>query len=218
VSRKKQRSDLTAPIDGLTPKEAALVRVTVEAASDGIELTREQAGTLAGYGTGEVARASASRAFGRPEVRSALMKAMREVAGVDAAASYALLRHVSSRGRSERTRVDAALAVARIGGLDTPQVVGGGAGVVLNLQIGGGAGTLLAQRMAMVPQPLMQQGFSGGAQPLIEGMRADQAEAPPAPPRPKAAAKRGVGGKTGASVPSTSPPRNSPPKTPRAKK
>jgi len=214
----RSRPGVATGPDGLNHREHHLVEVIVQAASEGIELTREQAGTAAGYGEGETARTSASRALSRPEVRDVLMKRLREIAGVDASASYAVLRHVASRGRSERTRVDAALAVARIGGLDVPQVVGGGAGVVLNLQIGGQAGTLLAQRMAMVPQPLANQGIARGTQPLIEGSLADQGQAPPTPLARSKAKPAPGGAKTGAQVPPTSTSRNSPPKTPRAKK
>lgn len=160
----------------LTEKERRLVDVIVHASSRGTELTREQAGTAAGYGRGEVARVQASRALQRPHVRAALMDGLRECATIDAAASYGVLRHLGRKATSERVRLDAALAVARIGGLDQGTAPPPGPGVVLNLHLDPALATLLAQRQAAPPAPPVIEGSSEASLSLDQG--ADGSRAP----------------------------------------
>ena len=102
----------------LTPKEAALVRVMIEAAVEKKAFpTREQAGALAGYGQGEVARVSASRALSRPHVIEAIQEGVREVAGADVAAMYHTLRNAAVKAPSARDRIAAASKVLDLAGM-----------------------------------------------------------------------------------------------------
>ena len=119
----------------LTEKEARLVEVIVQAASRGVELTREQAGSAAGYGRGEVARVGAHRALARPEVRTALTEALRETASVDAAGAYAIVRHLARKASSDRVRLDAAVTGLRIGGVDMQSISPSGPSITLNLAL-----------------------------------------------------------------------------------
>ncbi|MCK8785225.1 hypothetical protein M0638_12600 [Roseomonas sp. NAR14] len=141
-------SDETQAQRALTEKEQRLVDAIVHAASRGASVTREQAGTAAGYGRGDVARIQASRALARPAVRAALTKALQEAAQIDAASSLAVLRHLERRATSERVRLDAALAGLRIGGLDQSAQQATGAGVTVQIVFRTDAGETLAQRMS----------------------------------------------------------------------
>jgi hypothetical protein len=108
----------------LTSKERALVNALVEAAADKKAIpSRETLGTLAGYGKGETARVSASRALRRPPVRNAIAQGIRENASVDVAAMYITLRNAGLRAPSARDRIAAAskvLDLAGLGGGTTP--------------------------------------------------------------------------------------------------
>lgn len=101
----------------LTDKEAALVAALVSSASEGKSLSRTEAGMLAGYGSGETARVSASRALSRPAVRAALVDGLKDAAVVDASAAYAALRHVTDKATSTRDRIAAARTTLEMAGL-----------------------------------------------------------------------------------------------------
>lgn len=201
------------PTNGLTEREAKLVEVIIQAASEGRSITREQAGTAAGYEAGDGARVSAHRALKRPDVRKALMEGLRECAQVDAADAYAVLRHLASAGRSERVRADVALNLARMGGLDAPQGFGGGGGVAVQIVFRTDVGTLLTQPVVGHTQPIDVAYQSAPTHAPVEGMeRADEADTPPPPPSPARAKATPRGSKTARVLPPTGQPRNSPPK------
>lgn len=128
-------SEVSSGPRGLTGKESQLVAIIVEAASQGRRLTREQAGTAAGYGRGETARVQASRALARKPVREALMDALREIAAVDAAGAYAVVQRLMTASKSDRVRLDAANLHLRVAGMDQPLPGPTGPSVMLNLYL-----------------------------------------------------------------------------------
>lgn len=101
----------------LTDREAKLVAVMVSCASEGRALSRLQAGELAGYGVGEVARVQASRALSRPHVKQAIFDALKDAAVMDAPANYAALRHVADKAVSTRDKIAAARTGLELAGL-----------------------------------------------------------------------------------------------------
>lgn len=165
----------------LTEKQQRLVTAIVEAASRGNHISREAAGTAAGYGKGDVARVSASRSLGLPAVRQALMVALRDAAQVDAAGSYATLRWLERRAPSHRVRLDASLAGLRVAGLDQGGQAQGGGGVAIQIVFRHVDGTTLAQPAQVVDV----QGVPAIDRSLVEG----GAEASAITPRPRAQAK-----------------------------
>jgi len=191
---RNQRSNVTR---GITDKERALVDAIVTAAESGAELTREEAGTLAGYGTGEVARVQASRALAREPVRNALVERMRELAVMDAPAALATLRHVRREGALGH-RLTAAVETLKLAGIGQAEPGGGGGIMVAFVGMPPDIAARLAQHAPRLPQVM-----EGEAEPEGEDHRDEVAvarrgrRAPAAtPPRgaPRAAAKRGGGG------------------------
>ena len=131
-----RRSDVAEREPGdraLTAKESRLVEVALQAASEGKILTRQSLGEAAGFGKGEGARVSASRALRRPAVRQALLQGLRETAQADVGDAYAVLRHVARSARSTRDRVVAAREVLSIAGVTGSE--GGYTGPPVALQI-----------------------------------------------------------------------------------
>ncbi|MEO3472506.1 hypothetical protein AAFN86_11610 [Roseomonas sp. CAU 1739] len=141
MARKRRNPVARSPgATNLTPKEAALVRVMIESASEKKAFpTREQLGTLAGYGTGEVARTSACRALARPHVREAIQEGIREVAGVDVAAMYHVLRNAAVKAPSARDKITAASKVLDIAGLTGAGPQGPAVAIQVVFQHGGGS-------------------------------------------------------------------------------
>lgn len=171
------RSSATPGERDLTEKEQRLIEAIVHAASRGATITREQAGTAAGYGRGEIARIQASRALQRPVVRAALMQALQEAAQVDVAGSLAVLRHLERKAKSERVRLDAALGGLRIGGLDAQQQANNGPGVAIQIVFKTDAGALLAQPQPMTLEGKADQGLEQVEHALDEGEGERQAPA-----------------------------------------
>lgn len=213
------RTDVAAEQHRLTDKEARLIEAITEASSQGKTLTREEAGTAAGYGSGDTARISATRALKRPHVRAALMVSLREAAQVDAAGSLAVLRHLERNARSERVQLDAAFGGMRIGGLDTQQQAYTGPGVVMQLVFKHGGGSLLTQPPAQPAKPQADQRHVRVTHSLAEGeggpQGADQGTdpTPRASTRGRAKAPPGVEksrAKSAAGVAARRPPKNSP--------
>ncbi len=105
------------PDRALTERENRLVTVICAAAMEGKSLTRQEAGEAAGFGSGESARVSASRALPRPAVRQALLAHLRETAEVGAPDAFAVLRHVAASPGSQRDRLLAARELLSLAGL-----------------------------------------------------------------------------------------------------
>ena len=207
------RSDLP-----LSPKQRALVDAIAHAADEGIQLTREAAGTAAGYGSGECARVAASRALALPHVKAALMVALRNTAQANAANALAMLRHLGRHSTSERVKLDASLTELRIAGLDQPEQAHQGAAVAVQIVFRTDAGTILTQAQHMHAQPQVISHVEEIEHSLAEGgAEPSQAEGVGGGDEPEAA-KRGGGSKTSARRSPPAPPRNSPPKKPRVKK
>lgn len=153
MARKRRSAVAKAPhAADLTPKEAALVRVMVEAAVEKKAFpTREQAGCLAGYGSGETARVSASRALSRPHVIEAIQEGVRKTAGGDVAAMYHTLRNAAVKAPSARDRITAAAKVMDIAGMTGAGPMGPAVAIQVVFAHGGGA--RLAQLAADAGHP-----------------------------------------------------------------
>jgi hypothetical protein len=213
---RSERTDVAEPQGRLTPKQAALVEAIAGAASRGKTVSREQAGTAAGYGSGEVARVGASRALSSPAVRAALTRRMRELMQVDAA--LAVLRHLELNAKSERVQLDAALAGMRLGGLDAGDQGQTGAAVAVQIVFRTDAGTLLTQAQHMPPQPQVISHIPEAEHSLAEGEHAaSQAEGVGGGVEPETA-KQAPPSKTSARRSQPTPPHNSPPKKSRPAK
>ena len=110
----------------LTRKQAALVRTILDAAAEGTKFpTRQQLGTLAGYGEGEIARTSACRALALPHVRQAIREGLQELSGVDVARAYQTLRIAAEKAPSARDRIAAANRILGLAGLGSGDTYGG---------------------------------------------------------------------------------------------
>ena len=185
----------------LTPHETRLVEVIAIAAEQGKTLTREEAGTLAGYGKGEVARAAASRSLGRPEVRRALIERAAEIIAADAPHAAAMLRHVRQTG-SAGQRLSAATETLKLTGMGQQDAPASGS-VVVMLALPPEIATRLAQGRMPGPQVIDVEAESAGdTRPMEAGGAAEQPAKParkprdPSPaPAKKARAKRGRGQK-----------------------
>lgn len=205
----------------LTTREAALVRILIDAASDGRSLTRGEAGKLAGYsGNDETARVQASRALSKPKVRAALIDGIRDAAQVDVAAAYAVLRHVADRARSTRDRLGAASKHLDLAGLTGGPSLGMGAGVAVQIVFRSDAGALLVQSEQARPDAQAIRGVQAIDHGIAEGEDGGR-QARPQISRAKATARqrkapRGGGGgdfgergKEEGGVPSRRPPEKS---------
>lgn len=105
----------------LTTKERALVQTILDAAAEGTKFpTRQQLGSLAGYGTGDTARTQCCRALTRPHVRLAIREGLEQIAGVDVARSYQTLRLAAERAPSHRDRIAAAGRILDLAGMGRP--------------------------------------------------------------------------------------------------
>lgn len=214
MSTALSRSSATSAERDLTEKEQRLIEAIVHAASRGASVTREQAGTAAGYGRGEVARIQASRALQRPAVRAALTQALQEAAQVDAASSLAVLRHLERKAKSERVRLDAALGGLRIGGLDAQQAASGGQGVAIQIVFRTDAGALLAQPPRAVPNVQIDQRPAQVEHALAEGEGGRKAKRATPPPGQARAGGAAPGVKNAARSPAAgSPARRAPRKS-----
>lgn len=218
MSAATDRTDVAGETSRLTPKQAALVEAIAGAASRGKTVSREQAGTAAGYGSGEVARVGASRALASPAVRAALTRRMRELMQVDAASSLAVLRHLEINAKSERVQLDAALAGMRLGGLDASDQGQTGAAVAVQIVFRTDAGTILTQAPHMPPQPQVISHVAEVERSLAEGDAAPQPSQAGGEVAVPESPKRGGGSKTSARRSPPGRPHNSPPKKPRVKK
>lgn len=198
------RSDVTRQSRGLTANEARLVEVIAAAAEQGKTLSREEAGTLAGYGSGETARVSASRALAREPVRKALLERARDVIAMDALHAAAMLRHVRESG-SRAQQLTASVETLKLTGLGAPDP-GGMSGQMIAVQVVLPAelGTLLTQHAAQQPQALAHPRVIDGEHSLPEGEggRKRSGRAAGGPPRggSKRAAKGGRGAKPAATA------------------
>lgn len=175
----------------LTPKERMLVDVVAEAAGQGRELTNSQAGTLAGYGTGETARVAASRAFKRPEVRAALLNRVREVSQETVAAPFAVIRHLATASTSQRTRLEAATKHLAMAGMMDAEAGARGPAVAIQIVLQQGSGTRLAQVAERAGQAVVIEGVAEVERSLAEGEgeakgRKARRSAPPPPGQPQA--------------------------------
>lgn len=109
----------------LTAKQRRLIDVLMTAAAEGKELTREEAGRLAGYGsTPDSSRVAVYEALRAPHVRRALIQAAQEANQTQVPAYLAAIRHVAGKAKSNRDR----LGAARLG-LEMAGLVGPGAGM-----------------------------------------------------------------------------------------
>lgn len=194
----------SAATSRLTDKQRALIDAIVTAAERGVELTREEAGALAGYGTGEVARASASRTLALPYVREALIERMRSLAALDAPAAFATLRHIRKTGGTGH-RLTAAVETLKLAGVGGEEHQQPG-NILVQVVLPGQLGALLSQPWAKPAHVIDAQGEGEGERHLAEGALAPSAEIEPArdpsPParKPKRQAK-GAGRKRRAKPP-----------------
>lgn len=153
-----------APADttpSLTAKESKLVAAVLEAAAEGTKFpTRQQLGTIAGYGTGDTARTQCCRALGRPHVRQAIREGLEQIAGVDVARSYQTLRLASERAPSHRDRIAAAGRILDLAGMGRPDGLTG-PGVAIQIVFRTDAARLLeAPPAALVPAQRRAQQLS----------------------------------------------------------
>lgn len=169
MSQARADGGVTDERSTLTPRHIALIEAIAGAASRGNTISRELAGTAAGYAPGESARVAASRALALPHVRAALTKRLREMAQVDAASSLAVLRHLEMNAESERVRLDAALAGMRLGGLDAGDQQQTGAAVAVQIVFRTDAGTILTQAHSVPPQPQVISHVAEVEHSLAEG-------------------------------------------------
>lgn len=202
----------------LSPKQRALVDAIAHAADEGIQLTREAAGTAAGYGSGEVARVAASRALALPHVKAALMTALRDTAQANAANALAMLRHLGRHSTSERVKLDASLTELRIAGLDQPEQAHQGAAVAVQIVFRTDAGTILTQAQHMPAQTQVISHIAEVEHSLAEGgAEPSQAEGAGGG-QPGPAPKRGGRSKTETRGSPPGHPPVAPPKKSRSKK
>jgi hypothetical protein len=223
MSALSARSNATDNRRDLTDKQRALVEAIVTAAEKGAELTREEAGTLAGYGTGDVARVQASRTLALPHVQDALRERLRGMAVLEAPAALMMLRHVRRTGRGMQ-QLTAGMKLLDIAGMSQPDA-GAMSGQMIAVQVvlPGELGTLLTQGAAHHAQSLAipavvegehslrqgeggrkrstaarPKGGRGGAQGGRKGGRGQKPPTPPdAGPHTQFSSSGGVSGKVG---------------------
>lgn len=158
------------PDRSLTPREAALVEVITRAASEGRDITREEAGRLAGYGgSDESARVQASRALARPAVRNALVERIRELAQADVPFAYSVIRHVADKAKSTRDKLGAASKLLDVAGVTGGNGQVNGAGVAIQIVFRTDAGALLAQPQPVTLEGKADQGVKRVEHALAEG-------------------------------------------------
>lgn len=105
----------------LTPRQRRLVDVLIAAAAEGKELTREEAGRLAGYGsTPDSSRVAVYEALRAPHVRRALIQAAQVANQTQVPAYLAAIRHVAGNAKSNRDRLGAARLGMEMAGLVGP--------------------------------------------------------------------------------------------------
>jgi hypothetical protein len=181
----------------LATKQRALIDAIVTAAERGIELTREQAGTLAGYGKGESARVQASQTLALPHVREALIERMRSLAAMDAPAAMATLRHIRQTG-SPNQRLTAAVETLKLAGVGAVEAQQPG-NIMVQVVLPGELGALLAQPWRKPGQVIDHEGDAGSERHLTEAALASPAEDAPArdpsPPARKRARQAKGGGR-----------------------
>lgn len=124
MARRKAAAPGNNPADKpLTERQQRLVEVLIAAAAEGKELSREEAGRLAGYGgTPECSRTSTYTALKQPNVRRALIEAAQIANQTQVPAYLAAVRHIAGKAKSTRDR----LGAARLG-MEMAGMVGQGA-------------------------------------------------------------------------------------------
>ena len=215
-------SSVSRPSDpgrSLTTREAALVEIITRAASEGRDITREEAGRLAGYGgSDESARVQASRALSRPAVRNALVERIRELAQADVPFAYGVIRHVAAKAGSTRDKLGAASKLLDVAGVTGGNGQATGAGVAIQIVFRTDAGALLVQSEQARPERQAIPATAGVIHSLAEGegerkAPARQAKRAPTPGQAQAAeAPRGVENRARKS-PAGSPARRAPRKS-----
>jgi hypothetical protein len=156
----------------LTQREQALVEIYAQAAADGRDITRTDAGRLAGYsGTTESSRIQASRALARPAVRNALMERIKELAQADVPFAYGVIRHVAAKATSTRDKLGAASKLLDVAGMTGGTGAQSGPGVAIQIVFQTQAGAVLAQPAGAVIEGQANQGIGAPAHSLAEGGR-----------------------------------------------
>lgn len=203
------------PDRSLTTREAALVEIITRAASEGRDITREEAGRLAGYGgSDESARVQASRALARPAVRQALMERIRELAQADVPFAYSVIRHVAAKAGSTRDKLGAASKLLDVAGVTGASGSAGGPGVAIQIVFRTDAGALLAQPPRAVPNVQADQGVARVEHALAEGEGGRKAKRATPPPGQARAGGAAPGVKNAARSPTAgSPARRAPGKS-----
>jgi hypothetical protein len=163
----------------LTDNERRLVDVIADAAARRVKLSRTEVGTLAGYGQGEPARVSATRALARPHVRAALMEAAAGIIAEGAPDAAAMLRHVVQDG----ARPDAptvALELLKLSGMGAPE---GGAGGMIAVQVvlPGDLGAILTQAAPRTAQVIDVEAESDGDNCRVEAVGGSRKARDPSP-------------------------------------
>lgn len=159
MPRKRSAVARTDPTNRpLTSREKRLVELLVAAASEGRDLSRQELGEAAGYGSGESARVQTYRALARPRVRAAIIAALRDAAQADAPGAYGVLRHVARTARSTRDRVTAASRLLEVAGVVGGDRVATGPAVMVQIAFRTDAAELLRRPPeAVVPGVLPSQ-------------------------------------------------------------
>lgn len=138
MARRKAAAPGNNPADKpLTERQQRLVEVLIAAAAEGKELSREEAGRLAGFGgTPECSRTSTYAALKQPNVRRALIEAAQIANQTQVPAYLAAVRHIAGRAKSTRDRLGAARLGMEMAGIVGPGTAGAAvAGAGIRMQI-----------------------------------------------------------------------------------
>jgi hypothetical protein len=163
----------------LTDKQRALIEAICHAAERGAEITREEAGTLAGYGQGDVARVQASRALALPYVQDELRQRMRTMALMDAPAALATLRHLRANGRGA-DRFASAAKLLDIAGVTTGEAQQGGM-IAVQVVLPGDLGAILTQAAPRTAQVIDVEAESDGDNCRVEAVGGSRKVRDPSP-------------------------------------